>query len=91
MLSGHPVTVTTKGTLVERDDRYPWARWGQAGLSRVGLVGPTTLDEGRIWRRRMEPRWSVARAASARHRTLKPGGCPVRVMVSPIVPGAHRP
>jgi len=79
----HPVTVTTKGTLVERDADI-LGEMGQAGLARVGL-SVTTLDADLA--RRMEPRCpSPARRLRAIER-LSRAGCPVRVMVSPIVPG----
>jgi len=79
----HPVAVTTKGTLVERDADI-LGEMGQAGLARVGL-SVTTLDAALA--RRMEPRCpSPARRLRAIER-LSRTGCPVRVMVSPIVPG----
>ncbi|WJY21159.1 PA0069 family radical SAM protein [Fontisubflavum oceani] len=79
----HPVGVVTKGTLVERDADILGAM-GQAGLARVG-VSVTTLDADLA--RKMEPRVpSPARRLRAIE-TLSKAGCPVRVMVSPIVPG----
>jgi DNA repair photolyase len=80
---GHPVTVTTKGTLIERDADI-LGEMGQAGLAQAGL-SVTTLDAALA--RRMEPRCpSPARRLKAIER-LAAAGCPVRVMVSPIVPG----
>jgi len=49
---GHPVTVATKGTLVERDADI-LGEMGQAGLARVG-ISITTLDA--TLARRLEPR-----------------------------------
>ncbi|MFW5654675.1 MAG: PA0069 family radical SAM protein [Roseicyclus sp.] len=79
----HPVAVVTKGTLVERDADI-LGEMGQAGLARVGL-SVTTLDAGLA--RRMEPRCPApARRLKAIER-LASAGCPVRVMVSPLIPG----
>ncbi len=79
----HPVTVTTKGTLVERDADI-LGEMGQAGLAQVGM-SVTTLDAGLS--RRMEPRCPLpARRLKAIER-LTAAGCPVRIMVSPIIPG----
>ncbi len=79
----HPVAITTKGTLIERDLDIlgPMAR---LGLVRVG-VSITTLDP--VISRAMEPR-----AASPARRLqiivrLTDAGVPVRVMVAPVVPG----
>jgi DNA repair photolyase len=79
----HPVTVTTKGTLVERDADI-LGEMGQAGLAQAG-ISVTTLDAALA--RRMEPRCpSPKRRLQAIERLAK-AGCPVRVMVSPIIPG----
>jgi DNA repair photolyase len=79
----HPVGIATKGTLIERDCDI-LGEMGQAGLARVG-VSITTLDAKLA--RVMEPRVpSPARRLRAIER-LAAAGCPVRVMVSPIVPG----
>lgn len=78
----HPVGITTKGTLVERDidilqDMGP-------ELCRVGL-SVTTLDADLA--RRLEPRVpSPARRLAAIERLAR-AGVVVRVMVSPIIPG----
>ncbi|CTQ51088.1 PA0069 family radical SAM protein [Jannaschia donghaensis] len=78
----HPVGVTTKGTMVERDidilsDMGP-------DLVRVGL-SVTTLDADLS--RRLEPRVPVpARRLKAIER-LAAAGIQVRVMVSPVIPG----
>jgi DNA repair photolyase len=79
----HPVAVVTKGALVERDADI-LGEMGQAGLARVG-VSVTTLDADLA--RKMEPRCpSPARRLRAIER-LAQAGCPVRVMVSPLIPG----
>ncbi|MGV8985291.1 MAG: PA0069 family radical SAM protein [Cypionkella sp.] len=79
----HPVAVTTKGTLVERDIDLlvPLAK---AGLTRVG-VSVTTLDP--TLSRRMEPRAAAPKRRLEVIRRLTQAGIPVRVMVAPMVPG----
>ncbi|MBL4918199.1 PA0069 family radical SAM protein [Szabonella alba] len=79
----HPVAVTTRGVLVERDADI-LGPMGQAGLARVG-ISITTLDAGLA--RRMEPRAPSPdrRLQMIRHLTV--AGCPVRVMVAPVIPG----
>lgn len=79
----HPVAITTKGTLIERDLDLlaPLAR---LGLTRVG-VSVTTLDP--VLARRMEPRAAAPLRRLAVIRRLTEAGVPVRVMVSPLVPG----
>jgi DNA repair photolyase len=57
---------------------------GQAGLARVG-VSITTLDAGVS--RKMEPRCPGPKRRLQMIEALARAGCPVRVMVSPIVPG----
>jgi DNA repair photolyase len=79
----HPVAVVTKGTLVERDADI-LGELGQAGLARVG-ISVTTLDSELS--RRMEPRCPAPARRLKAIETLSRAGCPVRVMVSPIVPG----
>ncbi|MEM7489317.1 MAG: PA0069 family radical SAM protein [Pseudomonadota bacterium] len=78
----HPVGITTKGTMVERDVDI-LAEMGPE-LARVGL-SLTTLDPAVA--RAMEPRVpSPARRLKAIER-LAEAGLVVRVMVSPVVPG----
>jgi DNA repair photolyase len=79
----HPVTVVTKGTLVERDADI-LGPMGRQGLARVG-VSVTTLD--RVVARAMEPRAPAPERRLKVIRTLTDAGCPVRVMMAPIVPG----
>ncbi|MEM8850516.1 MAG: PA0069 family radical SAM protein [Pseudomonadota bacterium] len=78
----HPVGITTKGTMVERDMDI-LVEMGPE-LARVGL-SLTTLDPKVA--RAMEPRVpSPARRLQAIE-TLAKAGVVVRVMVSPVVPG----
>ncbi|MFN4172350.1 MAG: PA0069 family radical SAM protein [Pseudorhodobacter sp.] len=79
----HPVAVTTRGVLVERDADILGAM-GQAGLARVG-ISITTLDAGLA--RRMEPRAPAPLRRLQMIRRLTDAGCPVRVMVAPVIPG----
>ncbi len=78
----HPVGIVTRGTLIERDVDI-LGEMGQAGMARAG-ISVTTLNPDIA--RKMEPR---APAPTRRLRTIERltrAGCPVRVMVSPIVP-----
>jgi DNA repair photolyase len=79
----HPVAITTKGTLIERDLDIlgPMAR---AGLLRVG-ISVTTLDPALA--RAMEPRAAHPARRLEVIRRLTAAGVPVRVMVAPVVPG----
>ncbi|MGB8812275.1 MAG: PA0069 family radical SAM protein [Paracoccaceae bacterium] len=84
---GHPVAITTKGTLIERDLDIlgPMAR---AGLVRVG-ISVTTLDAGLS--RALEPRAAVPERRLQVIRRLTEAGVPVRVMVAPVIPGLTDP
>jgi DNA repair photolyase len=79
----HPVAITTKGTLIERDldILVPMAA---EGLLRVG-ISVTTLD--RDLSRRMEPRAATPARRFAIIRRLSDAGIPVRAMLAPVVPG----
>ncbi len=79
----HPVAITTKGTLIERDLDIlaPMAR---DGLLRVG-ISVTTLDPALS--RAMEPRAAHPARRLEVIRRLTEAGVPVRVMVAPVVPG----
>ena len=79
----HPVAITTKGTLVERDLDI-LAPMAGSGLARVG-ISITTLDAGLS--RKMEPRAAAPMRRLATIRRLTDAGVPVRVMVAPMVPG----
>ena len=77
----HPVAITTKGTLVERDLDLlvPLA---EQGLTRVG-ISITTLDP--VLSRKMEPRAPSPARRLAVIAKLAQAGVSVRVMVSPLV------
>jgi DNA repair photolyase len=81
----HPVTVVTKGALIERDADI-LGEMGRAGLAAVG-VSLTTLD--RRLARAMEPRAAAPERRLAAIRTLADAGCPVRAMVAPVIPGLN--
>jgi len=79
----HPVGVVTKGSLIERDADI-LGEMGQAGLAQAA-ISITTLDAGLA--RKMEPRCpSPARRLKALE-ALARAGCPMRISVSPLVPG----
>ena len=83
----HPVAITTKGTLIERDLDLLAPMAGQ-GLVRVGISIPT-LDAALA--RRLEPRAvSPARRLQVIRR-LTAAGVPVRVMLAPVIPGLTDP
>jgi len=78
----HPVWITTRGTLIERDIDLlaPMAALGLAAVS----VSVTTLDESLA--RKMEPRApSPARRLEIIHK-LAAAGIPVRLQISPLIP-----
>lgn len=79
----HPVAITTKGTLIERDLDI-LGPMGRAGLVRVG-ISITTLDVRLS--RALEPRVPSPARRLAMIRRLTEAGCPVRVMVAPVIPG----
>ncbi|MDZ4094605.1 MAG: PA0069 family radical SAM protein [Paracoccaceae bacterium] len=83
----HPVAITTKGTLIERDLDI-LGPMGRAGLCRVG-ISITTLDPGLS--RALEPRAPLPARRLAMIRRLAEAGCPVRVMVAPVIPGLTDP
>ena len=78
----HPVAVTTKGVMVERDADV-LAEMGPE-LARVGL-SVTTLDDQLA--RRLEPRVPTPSRRLAAIERLAEAGVDVRVMISPIIPG----
>lgn len=78
----HPVGIVTKGSLIERDADV-LGEMGNLGLVHVG-VSVTTLD--RDVARKMEPRVPSPERRLATIRRLTDAGCPVHVMVSPVVP-----
>ena len=79
----HPVGIVTKGTLVERDIDI-LAEMAGEGLAKLG-VSVTTLDAGLA--RAMEPRVPAPARRLRMIERLAAAGIPVRLMVSPIVPG----
>jgi DNA repair photolyase len=83
----HPVAIVTKGTLVERDIDV-LAPMAAKGLARVG-ISVTTLDPAIS--RAMEPRVPLPARRLATIRRLTDAGIPVRVMMSPVVPGLTDP
>ena len=83
----HPVAITTKGALIERDIDL-LAPMAEAGLLRVG-ISVTTLDAGLS--RRMEPRCPAPARRLEVIRRLTAAGIPVRAMVAPVVPGLTDP
>ena len=83
----HPLAIVTKGTLIERDLDI-LGPMGRAGLARVG-ISITTLDP--VLARQMEPRCPSPARRLQTIRLLAEAGVPVRVMVSPVVPGLTDP
>ena len=81
-LHNHPIAITTKGTLIERDIDIlkPMAA---KGLVHVGL-SITTL--GSRLSRQLEPRAPVPARRLKTIRMLADAGIPVRVMVAPVIP-----
>ncbi len=79
----HPTGIVTKGAMVARDLDIlgPMAA---RGLAHVGVT-ITTLDADLS--RRMEPRVPLPARRLAVIRQLAEAGVPVRVMVSPVIPG----
>ncbi len=79
----HPVAITTKGTLIERDIDVLSTMAAQ-GLVRVG-ISLTTLDAQLS--RKMEPRAAAPKRRLQMIEKLTAAGIPVRVMIAPVVPG----
>ena len=79
----HPVAVVTKGALIE-EDLDLLAGMAARGLAKVG-VSITTLDA--TLARRLEPRAPSPARRLEVIRRLSAVGVPVRLMVSPVVPG----
>jgi DNA repair photolyase len=79
----HPLAITTKGTLIERDIDL-LAPMAAKGLLRVG-VSVTTLDADLS--RKMEPRAATPARRLAVIRRLTEAGIPVRAMLAPVIPG----
>ena len=79
----HPLAITTKGTLIERDIDL-LAPMAADGLLRVG-VSLTTLDPDLS--RQMEPRAATPARRLQVIRRLTEAGIPVRAMIAPVIPG----
>ncbi len=79
----HPVTITTRGALIERDLDILSEMAGD-GLVQVG-VSLTTLDAGLA--RAMEPRAPTPTRRLAMIAALAKAGVPVRLMLAPVIPG----
>lgn len=79
----HPVAITTKGTLIERDIDI-LAELASQGLTRVG-ISMTTLDANLS--RRLEPRAAAPKRRLHIIERLSRAGIPVRVMLAPVIPG----
>ena len=78
----HPVTVLTKGALIERDIDV-LAALAKRGLARAA-ISITTLDPE--LKRTLEPRAASAAARLRAIRSLTAAGIPTAVMVAPIIP-----
>ncbi|MDH2325421.1 PA0069 family radical SAM protein [Cereibacter sp. SYSU M97828] len=83
----HPVAIVTKGAMVERDLDI-LAPMAAKGLAKVG-ISVTTLDADLA--RSMEPRVPSPARRIAAIRALSNAGVPVRLMVSPVIPGLTDP
>jgi DNA repair photolyase len=81
----HPLTITTKSSLVERDIDLlaPMARKGLA----LVLISLPTLD--RQLARRMEPRAAAPQRRLETLRQLRAAGIPCGVLVAPIIPALN--
>lgn len=79
----HPVTITTRGALVERDLDI-LAAMAADNLVEVG-ISLTTLDPDLA--RAMEPRAPTPARRLAMMRALADAGVPVRLMMAPVIPG----
>jgi DNA repair photolyase len=78
----HPVQITTRGALIERDIDL-LSEMAAQGLTHVS-VSVTTLDA--VLARKMEPRAPAPARRLAMIRALSSAGIPVRVQVSPVIP-----
>lgn len=79
----HPVAITTKGSLIERDIDI-LAPMAAKGLVHVG-ISVTTLGSGLS--RALEPRAPAPARRLRIIKTLAEAGIPVRVMLAPVIPG----
>ncbi|MGB0852535.1 MAG: PA0069 family radical SAM protein [Pikeienuella sp.] len=81
----HPVTIVTKSALVVRDADI-LGQMGKKGLARVA-ISLTSLDAKLS--RNMEPRAATPRRRLWALRELDKAGCPVGVMLAPVIPGLN--
>jgi DNA repair photolyase len=81
----HPVTIVTKGALIQRDIDI-LAAMAERRLARVA-VSVTTLDRGLA--RRMEPRAATPERRLETIRALASAGIPVGVLAAPMIPGLN--
>lgn len=81
----HPVTIVTKGALVERDIDI----LGPMAAARLVAVGVSVTSLDRRLARAMEPRAPAPERRLAAIRALAAAGVPVRVMVAPVIPGLN--
>ena len=81
----HPVTIVTKGALVQRDIDI-LAPMAARRMARVA-VSITTLD--RTLARRMEPRAATPERRLETIRALSEAGIPASVMAAPMIPGLN--
>ena len=81
----HPVTITTKSSLIERDLDILAAMAGDR-LAQV-QVSVTTLDDELC--RRLEPRTPAPRRRLRTVRALTEAGIPVTVLVAPVIPALN--
>ncbi|HUO79275.1 MAG TPA: PA0069 family radical SAM protein [Steroidobacteraceae bacterium] len=82
---GHPVTVLTKGALIERDLDLLGALAAR-GLARAA-VSITTLDSG--LKRTLEPRAASPAARLRAVAALVAAGVPTSVLVAPVIPAVN--
>jgi DNA repair photolyase len=82
---GHPVTVLTKGVLIERDLDL-LAELARRGLARVA-VSITTLEVG--LKRTLEPRAASPAARLRAVASLAAAGIPTAVLVAPVIPAVN--
>jgi DNA repair photolyase len=82
---GHPVTITTKSSLVERDQDLLSAMAVQ-NLAEV-FVSLSTLDRGLA--RRLEPRAASPERRLLTLQRLAAAGIPAGVLVAPVIPGLN--
>lgn len=85
--SDHPVAITTKGSLIERDLDL-LAPMAAKGLVRVG-ISFATLDAGLA--RQLEPRAPAPARRLQMVRRLADAGIGVRLMLAPVIPGLTDP